>query len=297
MRFLILGLLFTLFLSCGEDIGKEVASNDERKTSVGKKFDFNNTTILLDFSNRLLEKNQKEKDLKAIKFILSEFEKNQKKYAFQISKDKLRVTLAYQKNSIADVFSFGESLTIDMEEDNMNRPKFVAKKKVFLESLEKLYDNGLKSPMTGADIWTFFRDSSPTFISHSDEEKYNIKNKVIILSDGYLQFDQAISRNRPKGTYMRGKDLKILRQRSEWKEKFDRSNFGLTPHDNSTYENLSVLMLEIDPRNPAQSTNEFQIVKHYWEDWFTKMGIPCTVLKMVENLSNIESEINRFLEE
>jgi len=284
--------IITLFcFSCGsESDGADAnASTNDTLPEV-----YNNITILLDFSNRVLVDNQNEKDKKIIKLIFDLFESNQKKFLYQGSKEKLRTTIAFQQASDNKMFTIGDKLSIDMAGKNF--PKFKKEKAQFLEGLEELYASASKNSMTGADIWTFFRDNKPTFIGQSSKENVVIKNKVIILTDGYLQFSKAISAKRPKGTYMSNYHLNKMRKSSNWKKYFERPDYKLKPHEEK-YENLSVLMLEINPKNPAQNINEFEILKRYWTDWFSEMGVDCEVLRTVDLVSEVEGTIKKFIEE
>jgi hypothetical protein len=289
MRQLFFIVFSTLFFGCG-GCGSETPPIEPQAPR-----EYNNVTILLDFSNRVLNENQAQKDKQIINLILSLFKDRQKlKFRYR-SIERLKVAIAYQQNANNNMFDLGDKLSIDMR--GKTAPKFREIQALFSTSVDELYQNtNSKSSMTGADIWTFFRDNTNVFQMASNE-KMLIKNKVIILTDGYLQFDKSIYNKRSTGTQMRYDDMRKLRKSSNWESRYKTKNYALTPHDKSLYDNLSVLMLEVDPKNPAQSTNEFQIVKHYWKDWFSKMEIPCEVLKTVDNVSNIEGEIKRFLEE
>lgn len=285
MRRLLFVAFFSLIFGCGGSESPPVENVIPKE--------YNNVTILLDFSNRVLKENQAQKDKQIINLILSVFKDRQKLQFRYRSRERLKVAIAYQQNADNNMFNLGDKLAIDMF--RKTAPKFRETEEVFSTSVDELYQNAnSKSAMTGADIWTFFRDNTNVFQMESNE-KVIMKNKVIIITDGYLQFDKNIYLKRPAGTQMRFDHMRKLRKSSNWKNRYETKNYALTPHDKSLYENLSVLMLEVDPKNPAQNTNEFQIVKHYWKDWFSKMDIPCKVLKTVDNISNLENEINQFL--
>lgn len=282
---LVLGLVIILG-------GCECPSDD----APDQTFYFNNITILLDFSSRVQQPHQIEKDKQIIRQILDWFEENQRKYSFQISREKIQVLLAYQKDAISNTFGLGDGLSIDMGASQMNHPEFKKEKEDFLSAIDSLYSSALKNPMNGADIWTFFRDSKPMFHVVSDQDKYVFYNKVIILTDGYLRFDQKISSKRAKNTYMRNKDIRKLRNKQDWKNIFTKGDLSLKPHIGMDYQNLSVLMLEIKPENPSVNTNEFDILEYYWKDWFEIMNVPCEVVRTQDDPLGLKPKIHSFLE-
>ena len=212
-----------------------------------------NMTILLDLSDRIESKQQRERDLFIISELLEAFEERQRQFGFQLSKDRLSIAVAHQKNTQVDLFELGEKLCVDMSLKGVNKPKFDKMKKEFLIALDSLYSTAALSETMGADIWTFFRDQLPFYLSSSkNTKKYH--NKLIILSDGYLQFDRSIGRKRKKGTYMQ--NISNLRNKSNWEELFEEQKFGLLPHDFSDIPDLEVFMVEIAPINPEINTNE-----------------------------------------
>ena len=238
---------------------------------------FYNIVVLLDLSNRIEKDKQSDKDLELINTILNVFQNAQKEFGYQFSKDKLSVKICKQKNNKVELNINAGDIIIDMDRQNsgnMNFPNFCKQKDAFNTSINQLYDYAIENEsFYGADIWNFFNGEMTSLLKESnDKEKF--KNKVIILTDGYLNFESNIERKRPRGTYMRG--YYKMRNNKKWKEVFDDRDYKLNPHSHDYYD-TEVMVLEVDPKKPTVYTNEFDILANYWETWFDDMGIKSNV--------------------
>jgi hypothetical protein len=257
-----------------------------------KKVDkiFDNVVILCDLSSRVKLVNQSEKDIEIIKKILNSFGNNQIDDGFMISKDKLTLLPAYQQTTIFDLFHISKgNLSIDMEmkaSNPIDAVEFQRKKATFEYSVDTLYKEAIKSPTSGADIWGFFCSEW----SRYHREGY--KNKIIILTDGYLEFDNAIASKRPKGTQMTG--LNLLRNKNNWEDIFNKNKLKLTPCS-SSLKDLEVLIVEIAPKNKATVTNEYQIIEKFWKTWFNDMNVQSTIYQTDDGMTSTLNKIEAFM--
>lgn len=249
---------------------------------------FKNVVILLDLSSRVRLPNQDKKDIAILQHIIAAFEQEQRQYGFQISEDKLDVKIALQDGAITQPFNFGDDLTIDMSVNQMNKPNFDTKKKSFLVAATQMYSQATKGPTTGADIWNFFDDRLSSCLKN--EKKF--KNKIIILTDGYLEFDSKIANSRPKDTYF-NPNYKLLRNKDNWQALFKTMKLGLRPC--KKFDNTEVLMLEISPTKPVLYTNEYQILEKIWSSWFSDMNIPSQMVQTDGNTQNLKPVIQNFI--
>lgn len=276
MKFSYLLFLFFLLIGCGEnDETPEFIKNCKNNVgSIDRKDDtFYNIVVLLDLSNRIATERQSNKDLEIINTILNIFQNAQKKFGYQFSKDKLSIKICKQKNDDVELNINIEDLVVDMDRDNsrnMNFPNFCKQKESFETSINSLYDYAIQNKsFYGADIWNFFNEEMLSLLKENDgETKY--KNKVIILTDGYLNFASAIEKTRPKGTFMRG--YYRMRNNADWKKIFEDRNYKLTPHPHD-YFDTDVIVLEVDPKKPTEYTNEFNLLSNYWKTWFEDMEL------------------------
>lgn len=266
----------------------------EASSSESLKIDtFRNVIVLLDLSSRVNLLHQADKDKAILSQILAVFQECQMLYGFQISQDKLDIKIALQEDAITQPFEFGDDLTIDMTAKQMNKPNFDVEKQKFLLGVSKLYEQAVAGPTTGADIWNFFDDHLQTYLKKSEKGTV-FKNKVIILTDGYLEFDGKIMNLRPKGTFFDAR-YKRLRNKKNWDKQFETMNLALTPC--RTFENTEVLMLEIAPYNPVEYTNEYQIIEKFWLTWFGDMKIKSYLRQTQDNPQNLTQVIKTFLNE
>jgi len=252
-----------------------------------------NIIIVLDLSDRLVKtQGQAEKDKVILRGILEDFEKFAKLKAFLTSKNRISVLVAAQP----DVGAYPvDSMRIDMTtrlgtDKEVGFPLFKKRKEAFLRALNKLYAEALSSPFTGADIYTFLCTDYP--------QSYMLngyRNKVIILTDGYLTFDAKYSAQRPKGTYMR--ELKAMREaKDKWREYFDKNNLKLTPCGSKNYVRTELMLIETAPLNKGTSVYEYDIVKHYWKTWLDASGLRNASIEKHDALTdNIKEKITRFL--
>jgi len=269
-------------VSCMSDVSEESK----------RKQEYYNVTILLDLSDRITTGNQMERDIEIIQKVFNIFEERQKRMGYITSRDIFRVAVASQKGSEIDFFGLGKDLMISMR--GMTKPKFDKLKAKFINGVKELYTQAENSPTTGSDIYSFFKDNLNGYIVKStDKVKYY--NKLFILTDGYLVFDKKIAANRPKGTYISLNSLKKLRKVKDWEGSFNKHKLKLNSFPLDIH-NLQIQMLEVNPENPEDNVNEFDVLKKIWTIWFEDLGVyEASIVKRENHLGNIEAPIRKFL--
>lgn len=254
-----------------------------------------NVVIVLDLSNRLVKTpGQAEKDQAIIRSALDIFAERQRRQAYITSNDLLRLVVAPQPDVPT---STNDSLRVDMKEKRakagnttlMGLPKFKAERSRFERELARLYEQALANPFTGADLYTFFCTELPRNFSDP-----NRKTKVLVLTDGYLEFDRQYLSRRPDCTYMRELD-KMRVDKDKWKSRFERKNLALCPCSGQQFSNTEVLFLETAPLYKGASVYEFAMIEHYWKTWFDSMALPASIEPHDAMAANIEAKIREFL--
>lgn len=254
-----------------------------------------NVVVVLDLSNRLVKTpGQADKDRAIIQSVLNIFGERQKRQAYITSNDILRLVVAPQPDVPT---STNDSLRIDMETKRgkignktlIGLPKFKAERERFERALAELYREALANPFTGADLYTFFCTELPR--NFADPGR---KTKVLVLTDGYLEFDRPYLSRRPDCSYMRELD-KMRADKEKWKARFDRKKLALCPCSGARFPDTEVLFLETAPLFKGTSVYEFPMIEHYWKTWFDSMALPASIEPHDAMAANIEAKIREFL--
>lgn len=285
--------VLALFSSCG---GGE-STGTGGKVEGQLKSEPLNIVLALDLSNRLAKTpGQAEKDQEIIQSILEVFEERQKRQAYIGSSDMLRVVVAPQPNVGTRT---NDSLRIDLKikkkktadgKTLVGWPKYKQERETFNRAVKQLYEQALQDPFTGADLYTFFCTELPENFTAAQA-----KTKVIVLTDGYLEFDRKYLSSRPACSYMRELD-KMRAEKQQWQKRFEKKKLALCPCQNQAFENTEVLMLETAPLFKGASVYEFPIIRHYWETWFDTMNLPAEVEPHDDMVAGIKSKVKAFLQ-
>lgn len=241
-----------------------------------------NFCVLLDLSDRIDKvkaPNQADRDKEIIKTIFSVFVDQVKKKLYINSKDILQIAVAPQPtNYDSTLFKIGKDLKLDMGKLKITekKNKLPELEKSFNSSVDLLYERAVKnSKFWGADIWAFFKNDIGTYFLSSTKD--TIKNILIILTDGYIEFDKSVLSKRPRqGNRTSYMEMAKFRNHANWEKGFDSNDYGLIPIKKGNDPiNIQVLVLEISPKSPLDPT-EFDIIRKYWLKWFNEMGIRTT---------------------
>ncbi len=263
-----------------------------------------NFTILLDLSDRIdttRAPNQVVRDKEIIHSAFSIFSNVVKKKLFVNSRDAFQVAIAFQpSNYDSTLFQLSRSLRVNMREikSTEKRLKFPELEQSFWRSIDLLYDRAVKnSTFLGSDIWSFFRDDLDNYISSASGD--SIRNILIILTDGYLEFDKSVLPSRPhqanQASFM---EMSKFRGNPRWESYFDSKNCGLMPV-RKDFSNLRAIMFEVSPKNPLDPT-EFEIIKKYWVKWFEEMNIKTndhTINKNQLSPSKVKEVLQNLIQE
>jgi hypothetical protein len=264
-----------------------------------------NFIILLDLSDRIdtiKAPNQVTRDKEVIRSAFSVFSKIVKKKLFVNSRDIFQVAIAFQpSNYDSTLFQLTRNLKINMRELKVTekRTKFPQLEHLFWKSIDLLYHNAVKnSEFLGSDIWSFFRDDIDNYIIPSTSSD-SISNFLIILTDGYLEFEKSVLPKRPRqGNQASFMEMHKLRGNPNWESEFDKKNFGLIPIKKD-FHDLHIIMLEVSPKNPLDPT-EFAQIKKYWSKWFNDMSIQTTDRTINKNqlpIPKVKEVLEKFIQE
>jgi len=187
-----------------------------------------NFVVILDLSDRLLNPAQGEKDSSMIMAAFNEFERNARNPLIVTSNDRFAVRIIPQHGSSLLRDGYENRLSIDLStlDAAHKNSSFVAFRQGLSRTISQLYKDAhlgnSAQDYFGVDIWKFFHDEV------NSELKTDAENKVLVLTDGYFDFNDNThvisSKNRHTCTSFLN-DLKG----NDWQAKTERDNIGLIP--------------------------------------------------------------------
>jgi hypothetical protein len=246
---------------------------------------FLNIVILLDLSNRIDHEkhpDQADADRAMIRQTVDFFEEAVKKRHYFLAQDQLTVVVAEQASVPPNrpIRIPRTPSQIDMKELRKGekpsrktlRLKFDKQKQELLQAVDKLYNQAVTKDggYPGADIWRFFRDSLKGYLK---EKNGDYRNVLVVLTDGYIDFDKEIQSRRPQGSYI---DLE--------------ASHPLIPVGDFEDFDLNVLVLEINLRDTVADKDKLY---RCWGDWLDGMSIARWELH--QTFSNTEKILPQFL--
>ena len=271
-----------LLAACGTADKKTAENENSSEITVLAQKDLQlNINILWDLSDRIDDKKNPsspphyQRDIEVIKTLTDLFKKDMQQKGAYKAKSKIRVFFApppanNQINIIA------KSLSYDLGSfsgDEANR-----KKKIVYDSISRRFEKnanliyqlagaGKVKDWDGSDIWRFFKNDVRDYCI---EKRNGFRNILVIITDGYIYHKDSKDRAGNRTAYVLPETLKLLRNNIQWKQLFERGDYGLIATRNDL-KDLEVLVLEITPS--AGYKNDEDILKAYLTKWFLEMGV------------------------
>ena len=154
-----------------------------------------------------------------------------------------------------------------------------------------------KSPQDfkGADIWNYVKNDLQHDFPITDA-RYEDKNKLMLLTDGYIQFeaDAHQKRNIQQGNrYSTTTFIAQLAQHTSTAlEVFQKDDYGLLSEGFPNYERLSVLALEFAPKDLKVQQN---LLEQTWQQWWMELGAKSFSSLNQLNISALEGQVKNFV--
>lgn len=253
----------------------------------GGKLTRTELVVIADLSNRIdkkLHPTELGRDTAILRVISQEFADVVKRNRYLFSRDRARV-----------LYVGGENPPVEPRIDvaDMNRSHRIVVKELPAETDKFLRDavEPYRTPRTqyeGADLWSWFKNSASATLGETDPDRVT-RTRIIILTDGYLEFAPSIRRE--PGTAMR---MSQLRGRPDWQKAYEQVR--LRPAGINLPPGTKVLMLELAPIKPTQNTTEQEILERYWSDWFKTMGATVEFRTTSDAMPSVKDAIRRFLQ-
>ncbi|RZK25475.1 MAG: hypothetical protein EOO43_05435 [Flavobacterium sp.] len=239
-----------------------------------------NLIIIPDLSRRIIDTINNPKQINNDKLIIraawDSFVKSAK-YK-EDSKDHFMVDVTDRQQASGAFNKVADNLKYDLSshKGKSNILFFTQEKtKAFEKGIDKMYEMAKKKPL-GADYRYYIRQYLKSRLLESTFfDTYD--NKVIIVTDGYLEAENQQADTKLKGFE---KELHNAVQMGNVPQIITKNSLNI-PTGNIYIPNISILVCEVNERHYFPFTNklwpgekyDFEILKAYWEDWFNRMGI------------------------
>ena len=248
--------ILLLFTSCG---------CEEEK--VEKKPE--NYIVLLDLSDRILAPEQLDKDFALITNSFKSFEKHARQNLVISSKDRFSIKIIPQKNSPLNVNHYEDLLQLYLDETEVaaKNKSLVSLSKALPTILENLKKDALYGKTSnayfGVDIWAYLHDNGMGL------SKSGYENQILILTDGYFDFESQAHVLKDKNQYTSTRFLNDLTT-SNWKEISESQQYGLLPIH--LEKNTQWIVAGISGKK-ANDILQTEKITYFWEKWLKQSGV------------------------
>lgn len=261
MKTIYLNLIFlvsTLLLisSCSDEVVKT------EKTPL-------NQIILLDLSDRILVPEQLDKDFTLIATAFKSFEKQARQNLVISSKDRFSIKIIPQKNSPLNVNHYEDLLQLYLDETEVadKNKSLVSLSKALPTILENLKKDALygknSNAYFGVDIWAYLHDNGIGL------SKSGYKNQILILTDGYFDFESQVHVLKDNNQYTSTRFLNDLKA-SNWKEISESKQYGLLPINLEKNTHWIVAGISGKKANDILQTEK---ITYFWDKWLKQSGV------------------------
>ncbi len=249
-----------------------------------------NINFLLDLSDRIKSENQKENDIATIKSIAQIFNQHIKSKKVQLLHDKISFFFepTPKDEKISKLInSLNIYFTKNSSKEDLNHITH------YDSLLSNLYDNTINnakiSGFYGSDTWRFFENKVKSLCV---DDCY--RNILIIITDGYMYHKNTKIDNQNRSTYLVTKSIAQKKlNNNNWKKIFEKNNMGFIP----ATQNLTDLEIFVIGLNSDNNQNPFEIdvLKAYWTQWFSEMGIKHFKIESLDISQNTQKKFVNFL--
>lgn len=250
-----------------------------------------NYTIILDLSDRVLNPNQLSYDIEQIKVMFSKFKQKAKQNLIITSKDRFIVKIIPQSNSPLNIDYFENALQLRLDQisikDKNNRLNRLDNQ--LSEILQKLESEALygnkSSDYAGVDLWAFMNENKENVTFP------NYENTIIILTDGYLDFENNNHVMKIGNQYTSTKFINALNMKN-WKEDAKEKNYGIIPIKINVNANWVISGIKSKNPNDLMQINK---LKYFWSKWINESANVTPKFINYSTKSQMVSELNSII--
>ncbi|MBC8298179.1 MAG: hypothetical protein H8E55_20630 [Pelagibacterales bacterium] len=284
-------IIFALLISCISDTQNNKTNLDFPKLATNRPN--LNLSIILDLSDRISpdKDNMKDYDLDYINDILFAFSTHIVNKRVIRLNDNINYFILPPGDLNADQQIRKINYHIDRSSSNCNKDSIISITSNTIKTLNSIYDNRISYASSinwddGADLWGFMHDKSNDLCVEN-----NFKNKIIIITDGYIwsNEDNIVYANKTNNLIQQ--DLaKLGLTNSNWEDIYTNNNYGFITLEQSINADVLIIGLDKSTNNPYS----LDILKKYWTDWLEE-SVNLLILKEKDVPSNIKPVIEKFI--
>jgi hypothetical protein len=259
-------------------------------SAADKKVDIvsDNYVVILDLSDRLIHNIQQvDFDTSAIAAVFQKFEKSVQKNLVVKSIDKFSVRIIPQANSTIDINNLQNLLSIDLSKYNATQKlKAINEfKAIFSINLTRLYQQAYlgnkDSDYQGVDIWQYFNEQINTDL----DSKYN--NKILVLTDGYFDFEDDIHANKKENTATITSPLLAKMKKDNWQLISDSLGIGLEPISLNVQSKWIICGIQSKPG--CKDLFEAKKLSYLWKKWLLNSG-QTNIIEPIINTNSLKAK-------
>ncbi len=286
---IIFSLFLVLFTNCNPN---KVIQNTKESASISKLSNKNaklNINILLDLSDRIESEEQRTRDLGYIQDIAKTFNQHVRSKSTSLYNDHLQLFFEPELHN-HEINNIAKSLKFHLNR-NTQKKHFSEVESKYKDQTAKLYQKakGDASTRNGADIHHFFEQKVK-----NNCIKAKHRNILIVLTDGFLFQKENRKKEGNKTSYLNSTMLnQHFLRKGNWRQQFQKQKLGFIKAQEDL-SNLEILVLGIDKGN-HKNPYAVEVIRHYWESWFTDMNVKRFKIVESEIASDIENVISDFV--
>ncbi|KAA2217187.1 hypothetical protein [Maribacter flavus] len=300
--YLFSSILFTIFcVSCkSEENSTQKKDENPRTEATGpcpryileNKKNNLNISVFLDLSDRITEPKIIQKDIEYLQSISEAFTDHVKTKKLILLQDKIQLYFNPEPTNNV-INNIAEKLHIEFDK-NSSKAKIEETQNLYAQEPLKLYelaqaDFKEAKDYPGSDIWRFFKDNVKDY-TISDCHR----NLLVILTDGYMYHKNTQMTEDNKTSFLTPNSLaRLPLNNSAFVKTIDEKEFGFIKATDGL-EDLEVLVIGIHDANP-NNPYAMDIIRAYWENWFTEMGVETYKIQNADLASNVDKVIKNFL--
>ncbi len=252
-----------------------------------------NYVVLLDLSDRVLAPEQARRDIALIQTVFAQFEQRVRQQQLVFANDCFRVVIAPQKGLTYRPESFMDALYLDMATLPMadKRKRLDALRADLPRQLGRLYAGATAGKhhsrdFAGCDLWQYVNEQLPTDL------KPDADNRLVILTDGYLDFEANPRALRQGNRATDSRMLDRLRHDPHWRQTLAQPTEGLLPVQKQLPK-LSVCVAEV--RAKFDNLNEADLLTALWDKWLRELRAVRWAVQVQGSLPKSQAMLQAFL--